>query len=307
MEENYEKILDRISRTSELDKEELNRRVEAKRAKLSGLISKEGALQVIAAELGISFEDELLKINELLPGMRKVKIVAKIITMYPIRTFVNKKGEEGKVANMIIADETSNIKVVLWDSNHIGLIEKGDVAQDSVIEIAGGSMRENEIHLGSFSELKLSAEVLSDVKTEKQIKEKEIADFNLGDYVKTRAFIVQAFEPKFFEVNKKTSRKITDEERAAGAEVEKRMLMTIVLDDGFETIRAVLFSEILKKMGVDSLEDASLLNQQRENVLGKELFFIGTVRRNSYFNNSELILDDFEEPDLDKLIIELEK
>lgn len=307
MEENYEKILDRISRTSELDKEELNRRVEAKRAKLSGLISKEGALQVIAAELGISFEDELLKINELLPGMRKVKIVAKIITMYPIRTFVNKKGEEGKVANMIIADETSNIKVVLWDSNHIGLIEKGDVAQDSVIEIAGGSMRENEIHLGSFSELKLSAEVLSDVKTEKQIKEKEIADFNLGDYVKTRAFIVQAFEPKFFEVNKKTSRKITDEERAAGAEVEKRMLMIIVLDDGFETIRAVLFSEILKKMGVDSLEDASLLNQQRENVLGKELFFIGTVRRNSYFNNSELILDDFEEPDLDKLIIELEK
>jgi len=307
MEENYEKILDRISRTSELDKEELNRRVEAKRAKLSGLISKEGALQVIAAELGISFEDELLKINELLPGMRKVKIVAKIITMYPIRTFVNKKGEEGKVANMIIADETSNIKVVLWDSNHIGLIEKGDVAQDSVIEIAGGSMRENEIHLGSFSELKLSAEVSSDVKTEKQIKEKEIADFNLGDYVKTRAFIVQAFEPKFFEVNKKTSRKITDEERAAGAEVEKRMLMTIVLDDGFETIRAVLFSEILKKMGVDSLEDASLLNQQRENVLGKELFFIGTVRRNSYFNNSELILDDFEEPDLDKLIIELEK
>jgi len=307
MEENYEKILDRISRTSELDKEELNRRVEAKRAKLSGLISKEGALQVIAAELGISFEDELLKINELLPGMRKVKIVAKIITMYPIRTFVNKKGEEGKVANMIIADETSNIKVVLWDSNHIGLIEKGDVAQDSVIEIAGGSMRENEIHLGSFSELKLSVEVLSDVKTEKQIKEKEIADFNLGDYVKTRAFIVQAFEPKFFEVNKKTSRKITDEERAAGAEVEKRMLMTIVLDDGFETIRAVLFSEILKKMGVDSLEDASLLNQQRENVLGKELFFIGTVRRNSYFNNSELILDDFEEPDLDKLIIELEK
>ena len=307
MEENYEKILDRISRTSELDKEELNRRVEAKRAKLSGLISKEGALQVIAAELGISFEDELLKINELLPGMRKVKIVAKIITMYPIRTFVNKKGEEGKVANMIIADETSNIKVVLWDSNHIGLIEKGDVAQDSVIEIAGGSMRENEIHLGSFSELKLSAEVLSDVKTEKQIKEKEIADFNLGDYVKTRAFIVQAFEPKFFEVNKKTSRKITDEERAAGAEVEKRMLMTIVLDDGFETIRAVLFSEILKKIGVDSLEDASLLNQQRENVLGKELFFIGTVRRNSYFNNSELILDDFEEPDLDKLIIELEK
>lgn len=307
MEENYDKILERISRTSKLSKEELGERVEAKRTKLSGLISKEGALQVIAAELGISFEDEKLKINELLPGMRKVKVVAKVITLYPVRTFKNKSGEEGKVANMILADETSNIKVVLWDTNHIALIEKGDVAQDKVVEISGASMRDNEIHLGSFSEIKLSKEILENVKTEKQIKEKEICDLVLGDYVKTRAFIVQAFEPKFFEINKETGRKITDEERTAGAQAEKRMLMTVVLDDGFETIRAVMFSEVLNKMGVSELDDLNLLNQQRENVLGKELFFIGNCRRNSYFNNQELVLDDFEEIDLDKLVVELEK
>jgi len=307
LEENYEKILERISRVSGLSKEELSGKVEAKRTKLSGLISKEGALQVIAAELGISFEDEKLKINELLPGMRKVKVIAKVITLQPVRTFTNKNGDQGKVVNMVVADDTSNIKVVLWDTNHIELIEKGDIGLESVIEIAGASMRDNEIHLGSFSEVKLSKEVLSDVKTEKQIKEKEICDLNIGDYAKARAFIVQAFEPKFFEINKGTGRKITDEERASGIQPEKRMLMTIVLDDGFETIKSVLFSEILKKLGVDSLEDLNLLNQQRENVLGKELFFIGNVRRNSYFNNQELILDDIEDVDLDKLIVELEK
>ncbi len=306
MEENYIKILERISKASGLSKEELGEKVENKRTKLSGLISKEGALQVIAAELGISFEDEQLKINELLPGMRKVKVIAKVITLYPVRTFTNKNGDQGKVANMIVADETSNIKVVLWDTKHIELIENGSIAQDGVVEIVGGSMRESEIHLGSFSEFKPSKEVLLDVKTEKQIKEKEICDFALGDYIKTRAFIVQAFEPKFFEVNKETRRKITDEERAAGIIPEKRMLMTIVLDDGFETIRAVLFSEVLNKLGVNSIEDLALLNQQRENVLGKELFFVGNVRRNSYFNNSEVIIDDIEEPNLDKLIIELE-
>ena len=48
--ENYEKILERISRSSGVEKEELDRRVEAKRAKLSGLISKDGAAQIIAAE-----------------------------------------------------------------------------------------------------------------------------------------------------------------------------------------------------------------------------------------------------------------
>lgn len=307
MEENYDKILERISRSSGLDKEELNKRVETKRSKLSGLISKEGALQVIAAELGISFEDEKLKINELLPGMRKVKVVAKIITLSPVRTFVNKNGDEGKVANMVIADDTSNIKVVLWDTNHIELIESGKIAQESVIEIAGGNMRENEIHLGSFSEFKPSTEVLSDVKTEKQIKEKEICDFNLGDYVRIRAFVVQAFEPKIFQVLKETGRKPTEEDLSSGKELEKKLLMTIVVDDGFESIRAVMFSEVLKKAGVMELEDLGLLNQQRENILGKELNFIGTVRRNSYFNNSELIIDDFEEIDLDKLIVELEK
>ena len=307
MEENYEKILGRISRSSGLSKEELGEKVEAKRTKLSGLISKEGALQVIAAELGISFDEEKLKINELLPGMRKVNLIAQIVSLSPVRTFTNKNGDQGKVANLFIADDTSNIKVVLWDTNHIELIEKEQLKENSVIEIAGGSMRDNEIHLGSFSELKPSKEILSDLKTEKQIKEKEICELSIGDYAKLRAFIVQAFEPKFFEINKATGRKITDEERAAGAQPEKRMLMTVVLDDGFETIRAVLFSEVLKKVGVFELEDLNLLNQQRENVLGKELFLIGNVRRNSYFNNQELILDDVEEIDLDKLVVELEK
>jgi len=57
--------------------------------------------------------------------------------------------------------------------NHIELIEKGIVDKDKVIEIFNGSMRDNEIHLGSFSEFKLSDEVLNDVKTEKVVSEKK--------------------------------------------------------------------------------------------------------------------------------------
>jgi len=38
-------------------------KVEDKKAKLSGLISKEGAAQIIAAELGVNFEDQDLKLN----------------------------------------------------------------------------------------------------------------------------------------------------------------------------------------------------------------------------------------------------
>ena len=80
--QNYDLLIDRIVRSSELEKEEIERRIEAKKAKLSGLISKEGAAQIIAAELGINFEDQEVKINELMPGMRKVNLIGKIIQDY---------------------------------------------------------------------------------------------------------------------------------------------------------------------------------------------------------------------------------
>jgi ssDNA-binding replication factor A large subunit len=199
MDENYNKILERISKASGLKKEEIERKIEAKIAKLSGLISKEGAAQVVSAELGINFDNEKLKINELLPGMRKTNVIGKIIELFPVRTF-ERQGKQNKVANFIIADDTANIKVVLWDTNHIELIENQKISKGSVIEIFGGSVRENEIHLGSFSELKPSKEIIENPKTEKTISEKTISNFQPMQNVSTRAFIVQIFEPRFFKV-----------------------------------------------------------------------------------------------------------
>jgi len=313
MDENYEKILEKIAKTASLEKEEIERRVEAKRAKLAGLISKEGAAQVIAAELGISFENEKFKINELLPGMKKVNITGKIINLFPVRTFTTKKGDQGKVANLVIADETSNIKVVLWDVNHIALIEKGDVSDGNIVDIANGSMRDNEIHLGSFSELKLSNDVLDEVNTEKIVKEKDIIDFRVGDSSSVRAFIVQAFEPKFFNVCSECKKKVTPEgenftcKEHGKVLPEKRALINIVLDDGTETTRCVLFHETLNQLGLTELENADMLTQQRENLLGKEMVFSGNVRINKFFNNPEFIVDEVKEINLDDLISKLEK
>ena len=70
--QNYDVLLDKIAGASGVSREEIERKVEAKKAKLSGLISREGAAQIIAAELGVSFEDQDSKVNELVPGMRKV-------------------------------------------------------------------------------------------------------------------------------------------------------------------------------------------------------------------------------------------
>lgn len=309
---NYERILEKISKTSGIGKDEIERRVEAKRAKLSGLISKEGAAQVVASELGISFENEKLKINELLPGMRKVNTIGKVINIFPVRTFKTKKGEESKVVNFWIADETSNVKVVLWDTNHIGMIEQGKIAEGTVVEISNGSMRDNEIHLGSFSEIKPSSEILEEVKTEKIFRKKNISDFKIGDNTSARAFILQVFEPRFFYVCHECNKKAVQEGETFSCEKhgkiipEKRAVSNLVLDDGTDSIRAVLFHEALLKLGFSQLEDPGKFAEKKENFLGKEMLFTGNVRNNSFFNTKEFIIEDIKEAEPDSIIDELE-
>jgi len=302
VDENFERILEKIASVSGVDKEDVVRKVEAKRAKLSGLISPEGAAQIIAAELGVNFDNEKLKLNEVLPGMRKVNVVGKVINMFPVRSFKTQKGDEGKVLNFILADDTSNVKVVLWDTNHISLFESGKISEGHVIEISNASIREGEIHLGSFSDLKLSTEKINSVITERITREKKISDFKLSDNAKVRAFIVQSFEPRFFEVNKETGKKITDDEKARGIPSEKRALINVVIDDGSETIRAVAFHENLKQMGLVDIENEEKRVLQRENLLGKEFIFSGTVRKNNYFNNEEFIISGVEGVNLDDVI-----
>jgi len=174
-------------------------------------------------------------------------------------------------------------------------------------------MRDNELHLGSFSELKLSKEILDNVITEKVIKQKSIGDFRVQDNVKTRAFIVQSFEPRFFNVCPDCSKKVNPEgegfvcQEHGKVVQQKRALINIVLDDGTESIRTVLFHETLKGLGITELDDPEKLINQREDVLGKEMLFVGNVRMNKFFNNPEFIIESVESINLDNLIADLEK
>jgi replication factor A1 len=307
------KIIEKVAISSGLDKEEVERKVEAKRAKLSGLISREGALQVIAAELGVNFDNEKFKIGELLSGMRKVHTSGKIIRLFPIRNFTSKTGQDGKVLNFILADDTGNIRVVLWDTKHIELIENGNILEGDSVEIQNGNMREGEIHLGSFSNFKKSEEKFKDVSLEKKSSLKNIVNFNVNDSVSVRAFIVQSFDPRFFNVCPECKKKISQEgesflcESHGKVTPQKRALINIIVDDGTESIRTVLFHDMLNTIGIDAYEDLELLSMQKNNILGQEFIFSGDIRMNKFFNNPEFIVNKIEKVDLDKLLSELEK
>lgn len=307
--ENYDKLVERISKASNLSIDEIGKKVEAKKAKLSGLISREGAAQIVAAEMGVNLDMERLKLNEIFQGMKRANVIGKVLDIFPVREF-NKNGRAGKVANLRIADDSGNVKVVLWDVNHISLIEHGKIVKGSVIELSNANVRNDELHLGSFSDIKLSNEVINNVVSERVFEFVKLKDIKVGQSAKIRAIIVQAFEPRYFEVCPECKKRALEGECKIHGKVEplKRALLSIVLDDGSSTIRSVLFGEGINKLGFTDEEIFSLekFAERKNYLLGEERIFSGSAKSNALYNTIEFNIENLEGVDLDNLIKELE-
>src|SRR3989344_5402329 len=308
--DNYQQLITRISESAKLSIEEIERKIAAKRAKLSDLVSKEGAAQIVAAELGINFDQERMKISELVHGMRRANVIGKIIEVYPIREY-NKNGKEGKVCNLLVADESSNTRAVLWDTHHISLVETEKLKIGDVVEITNAGVRNGEIHLSSFSDIKKSKEILKEVMAEKVFSERKIKEIKPGERLKTRAIIVQVFDPRYFEVCPKCGKKVS-EGKCTGEhgqiEGKKRALLNLVLDDGTETIRSVLFGEQINKLGLSDEEIFSIeqFSVKKSSILGEEKIFSGMVKTNALYNTSELTIENVSDIKIDELIKSLE-
>lgn len=79
------------------------------------------------------------KIDKLESGV-KVPLIGRVMNIGSPKTFKTRKGKEGRVANMIVADETGEIKTVLWTESipKIKNINEGDVIKISRVEIKDG-------------------------------------------------------------------------------------------------------------------------------------------------------------------------
>ncbi|MEM3075000.1 MAG: hypothetical protein QW727_03625 [Candidatus Pacearchaeota archaeon] len=309
MMQKYEQLIERISKASGLSFDEINRKVEAKCAKLSGLISKEGSAQIVASELGVNFEKEKMKISELSSGMKKINVVGKIISEPRINFFTTKNGIEGKVASMTLADDTSNIRLVLWDTNQIALFENGKLKMNDIIEIINASVRNDELHLGNFSIINPGKENFERVVMKKQIPERKISELKSGNSVKLRAFITQIFEPKFFEVCPECGKKPINNECITHGNIvpEKRALISVILDDGTGNIRAVIFNDEIEKIGIskEEIENPETFIKKKQEILGSEMYFSAIVKNNSILNTTEIIIKDIEKIEIDSLIEKL--
>lgn len=318
----YQQLIERIAHLSGLALEEIQRRVDAKKAKLSGLISSIGAAQVVAAELGISFEKQKFKVIDMLIGMKKIQTIGKIIEVYPIRKY--KRAEhEGEIGSFLLADDTSSIRVVLWDTNHIDLIKNNTIKKDSVIDIKNADVRGTtirELHLSSNAKIELSDKEIKNVRIVKEkLPIKKISELQPGDRTSIRGNIVQLFQPNFFSTCPECGMKVSYEGDKAvcikhnAVVAKKRALIPLVIDDGTENMRAVAFNETITKLlsieenEIEKLQDASFFLNKKQDILGTEIIFTGRARKNVMFNRNEFIINNVQESKPEDIIDELNK
>jgi replication factor A1 len=97
---------------------------------------------------------ESWKINELETGTQHVNLLGRVMSISNVKKFTSKKGKEGKLANMILADDTGRIRVVLWTENTklLDKFQEGDVVKIHDLDVKQG-FREDETHMNIRSSM----------------------------------------------------------------------------------------------------------------------------------------------------------
>lgn len=312
MQDNYEIIAKKVSSISGISKEEVDRKVDEIRMKQSGLITKEGAAQIVASNLGVKLDSVRFKVAEIVEDMRRINIIGKVINIFPTREF-NKNGRSGKVVNFVIADDSGSTRVVLWDAKHIMLIESEQIKKGDSVEIKDGYTKGKEIHLSSYSELSKSSAMINASIANESFDYSDIVNSSVGSGVKLRGSVVRVFEPRFFSVCPECNKKVIQSSDGFSCSEHGQVspkegaLLSFVIDDGTESMRVVLFSEQLYKIfSIEKMKDSSLFVSAKKDFLGSEVVVEGFVRKNQMFNSIELTARNIEYVDPDVIIDALE-
>jgi replication factor A1 len=298
-------IISRIKTATNLSEQQINQKIEDKLKQLSGLISKEGAAHIIANELGVKLFEQAqgrLQIKNILAGMRNVETLGKIQKLYELREFQTET-RSGKVASMIIGDETGSIRIVLWgaQADNLKRLKEGDI-----VRIESGYVRENqgikEIHLNDRSTITINpeGEKIDNVK-QFTSERKTIKDLQEGmENIELLGTIVQVFDPRFFEVCPNCGKRTKpDGDKFACNEhgfitPDYSYVLNLFLDDGSENIRCVFFrnqaERLLQKSHDDILKYKDIpqdFEKIKTDLLGNQIKLIGRVTKNQMFDRLE--------------------
>ena len=284
-----EHIRERISAQTGLTNAQIDLKVQEKLTSLAGLISPDGALHIVANELGVKLtpDREALRVKDLLPGMR-VQLNLRVLKPYELRTFA-KDGRSGQVASFLAGDETGVVRVALWNE-HAPIISQ--LTEGTVVQVREATAKENqgrlELSLGTGSNILLNpAGVTVSVNAsaasgagggDRSYAKKKIGELTSTDeYIDILGTIVQVYDPRSF--MKKTG--------------DSGLVANAVIDDGTGTIRAAFWDDDCKLLLGDAATRPELLSDTKLELLGQIVKVQGRCKLNPTYNAMEVSVSKF--------------
>lgn len=164
-----------LQKKPDIGAEDVRELIDEKKRKIgAGYLTDQGALFLVAADLGISFENNQstqTSIKDLYIGANDVNLSARVINIYPVRKYTRRDtNEEVQNRTLTIYDKDSSIKVRLWDQ-HVSFPEEYDVKPGDLVKISHGYTKsglDNKaiINLGSKGIIEKSSSSTNDDSSE---------------------------------------------------------------------------------------------------------------------------------------------
>ena len=300
---------------TELSKEKIEEKINDKIKQLSDLVSKEGAAHIIANQLGVKLFENLgervIKIKEIPKGSTSVNVLAKVVNIYGINKFT-RNDKESRVANLMIADETGPVRLVMWEDHLIDMLDRDEIAEGDILRVKNSYSRENrgytELHLGARSEIEVNpegekiGEVNMSIKSEPMtVSRKDVADLQDGESAEVFGTVVQVFDPRFYNACPECNRKpeMDDNEFKCSehgvVSVRRVPILNFFFDDGTGNVRTVCFSEQANQLAGKELTEEVDFEAVKDDLLGKQLILIGRAVSNKMFGRTEFIVRSVKE------------
>lgn len=296
-------VIEKIQSETGLAKNAIKEQIKAKVAALDGLVSEEGAAYIVASELGVHLFREQssasgsVKISTILSGMMSVETVGKVKRIYTAKGFTTRDGRKSKVGSFVIADNSGTIRVVLWDRK-TDILEK--LKSNMIVKIRGAYAKLNnlnkpELHIGIKGTVILEPKgVKIDIVNVANMK--NISDVNADEIAVLRGAVVQLFSPKIYPTCPVCGRKVIIAPEGSictehkNVTAQQAMLLSIVLDDCTDTMRAVAFKETAEKLcglGINDVQEilskdspAVLQEKVEDYLLGRVIEVDGRAKQN---------------------------
>jgi ssDNA-binding replication factor A large subunit len=129
-----------------LGREELLRRIQEKKKTVgAGYLTDQGALFLVAGELGVSLRKEEasadLRIGDMYIGANDVTVVARVLAVYPVATFNRKDGGSGKYMRLVLFDGRQTARLTVWEEG-VEQVQKLAPKVGAVVRVANGYVKQ---------------------------------------------------------------------------------------------------------------------------------------------------------------------